>query len=130
MSVVRFMNPQALTSMYGGVPSFVGAEVLEVVFKQDGPSIFVRFMTKEKPLKKPSRWPSVYDVVHVQISFGAVEALSFSKWGRENIVLETSGFLLDGREGLRLNFENQCRLEFSYDWARVESINYGLIGEP
>ncbi|WP_410478593.1 Imm50 family immunity protein [Pseudomonas sp. zfem004] len=58
---------------------FVGAEVLEVIFKQDGPSIFVRFMTKEKPLRKLSRWPSLYDVVHVQISFGAVEGLIFSK---------------------------------------------------
>lgn len=130
MSVVRFMNPQALTAMYDGIPSFVGTEVLEVVFKQDGPSIFVRIMTKEKPLKKPSKWPGIYDVVHLQISFGAVEVLNFSKWGRDNIVLEASGYPLDGREGLRLNFENQCQLEFSYDWARVESINYGLIGNP
>ncbi|MEN5240362.1 MULTISPECIES: Imm50 family immunity protein [Pseudomonas] len=130
MSFVRFVNPQALTVIYDEVPSFVGAEVLEVIFKQDGPSIFVRFMTKEKPLRKPSRWPSLYDVVHMQISFGAVEGLSFSKWGRDNVVLEASGFLMDGREGLAFNFENHCRLEFSYDWARVESINYGLIGKP
>ncbi len=37
---------------------------------------------------------------------------------------------MDDRERLMLKFENECELEFSYDWARIESINYGLIGSP
>ncbi|WP_194790311.1 Imm50 family immunity protein [Pseudomonas sp. UFMG81] len=130
MSITRLMNPQALTAMYGGIPSFIGTEVLEISFTQDGPSVSVRFMTKEKPIKKPARWPNTYDVVHMQISFGTIEVSRFSKWGRSNLVLEISSQLMDDRERLMLKFENECELEFSYDWARIESINYGLIGSP
>lgn len=98
MSITRLINPQALTAMYGAIPSFVGAEVLEVVFNQDGPSIFVRFMIRGQPKKQPARWPDVYDVVYVQISFGAAEVLRFSRWGRSNIILEASNCLGDDRE--------------------------------
>ncbi|WP_200626898.1 Imm50 family immunity protein [Pseudomonas sp. LAM2023] len=130
MNITRFMNPQALTAMYGDIPSFVGAEALSVVFSQDGPSVFVKFMMKGKPLKKPARWPSVFDVVYVEISFGAAEIVGFSKWGRSNVVSEILACLMDGRELVKFIFENECCLEFSYDWACVEGINYGLIGSP
>lgn len=130
MGVIRLLNSQALTALYDGVPSFVGAEVLEVVFNPGGPSLSVRFMMAGKPENPPAKWPKTYDVVYVGVSFGAVAVLGFSGWGTSNVVSMLSTCSLQDREEVCVAFENGCQLRFSYDWGRVENISYGLMGSP
>ncbi|MFJ4346143.1 Imm50 family immunity protein [Pseudomonas sp. NPDC089401] len=122
------MNSQALTNLYGGLPSFEGAELIEIKFNRDGPAVEVRLIISEKPAKQPAKWPKNYDVVYISLSYGAVKDLSVSHWGTKNIIKKAICVSLQDREGLSVLLDNSCRLDFTYDWARVEEMTYGLIG--
>jgi hypothetical protein len=52
----RIMNPQALLGIFGRMPEFSGAELLDVQLRRDGPTLFLRIMTKEAVPIKPKRW--------------------------------------------------------------------------
>nr|WP_244115492.1 MULTISPECIES: Imm50 family immunity protein [Burkholderia cepacia complex] len=62
------MNPQAITSIYGEFPSFIGAELTEVRVARDEPRMSLRLVTEQKPIKRPARWPQDYDEVYMAMS--------------------------------------------------------------
>ena len=56
ISQVRIMNPQAFINIFGCVPNFGNSELMEVKIRRDGPSLFIRLLTKEMVKVKPKRW--------------------------------------------------------------------------
>lgn len=47
ISLQRITNHQALTAIFGEIPTFVHSEVLDVQLKRDGPTLSIRLLTKE-----------------------------------------------------------------------------------
>lgn len=81
----KFLNPQALTSIFGNIPLFEGAELLDIQLKRDGPILFMTLMTKEEVKIKPKRWDH-WDVVYIQLSFLTIRNLDIKGWGNDNII--------------------------------------------
>ena len=130
MNFSKVMNPQALTSMYEGVPNFLDSEISEVNFKRDEPRLSVKLITQNKPRKSPAKWPEKYDQVCVELSFIGSRCVSFSEWGHENVVCEMLFDVVDDFVTVTILCANKSRLKFTCDWVRVESVRYGLIGTP
>ena len=126
----RFMNPQALISIFGGVPELESSELLEMQLKRDGPTLFVRLMTKQSIQTKPKRWQDKWDVIYIEMSFIGIRDLSVDKWGTNNLV-NLFSIQTFGEEGLfELECNDQIRIKCRFDWVRVEGISPGLIGTP
>ena len=123
------MNPQALLSIFGKVPEFSGSELLDVQLRRDGPTLFLRIMTKEPVAIKPKRWDK-WDVIYVELSFFGLRNMIINGLGTENKINKFE--ITDGEEdgALQIVCQNQMEISCSFDWARVEQINPGLIGLP
>jgi len=130
MNFSKVMNPQALTSMYGGVPDFSGSEISEIYFKRDEPRLSVKLLAQNKPMSSPVKWPEKYDQVCIELSFIGSRCVSFSEWGHENVVCEMLFDVVSHVVAVTIRCANNSRLEFLCDWVRVESIRYGLMGTP
>ncbi|WP_407921118.1 immunity 50 family protein [Brevibacillus migulae] len=123
------MNPQALLSIFGKVPVFLGSELLDIQLRRDGPTLFLRIMTKEPVEIKPKRWDK-WDVIYVELSFIGIRDLAIDGLGTEN---QIRNFEVTNREedgALHIVCHNQMQISCSFDWARVEEISPGLIGSP
>ncbi len=130
MDVSKLMNPQALTNIFGTVPTFVNSELLDVQLKRDGPTLFIRLMTKQLVQKKPARWIDKWDVIYIEMSFFAIRDLAISGWKNNNLMTQFE-IKKTGDEGfLDIKCSNQAQIQCSFDWARVEQLNPGLIGAP
>lgn len=126
----KFLNPQALTSLYGGEVPLGGAEIIDVQLKRDEPRLVVKFMTGTKPLSCPDRWPKDYDVVYLSLSFIGVRGLSLTGWGHENIVDNFKLIDVDDSASVHVACQNEAAITFICDWVRIEGIVYGHIGRP
>ncbi|EKF36678.1 immunity 50 family protein [Bacillus xiamenensis] len=123
----KFMNPQAMTQIFGEIPQFKNAEIMNVDLNRDGPTLFIRLMTKDSVKNKPKRWRD-FDVVYVELSFIGVTDLKINHLGNNNII-DHFEISTTGDEGLlKINCKNQMQIETIFDWARVEQISPGLIG--
>lgn len=81
------MNSQAFTSIFGGMPSFNDSELLDVQLRRDGPTLFIRLLTKEIVKTKPKRWDK-WDVVYIEMSFFAIRNLTINGLGTNNQINE------------------------------------------
>ncbi|AOZ89806.1 hypothetical protein BK049_14575 [Bacillus xiamenensis] len=123
----KFMNPQAMSQIFGEIPQFKNAEIMNVDLNRDGPTLFIRLMTKDSVKNKPKRWRD-FDVVYVELSFIGVTDLKINHLGNNNII-DHFEISTTGDEGLlKINCKNQMQIETIFDWARVEQISPGLIG--
>lgn len=125
----KFMNPQALTSIFGNIPLLEGAELLDIQLKREEPILSVTLMTKEAVKSKPKRWDQ-WDVVYIQLSFLTIRNLEIKGWGKDNIIsrfeisgkTESNALIIKGVDGLQINT--------NFEWIKVERVIPGLIGSP
>ncbi|PRS75941.1 MULTISPECIES: immunity 50 family protein [Bacillus] len=123
----KFMNPQAMTQIFGEIPQFKNAEIMNVDLNRDGPTLFIRLMTKDSVKNKPKRWRD-FDVVYVELSFIGVTDLKINHLGNNNIIDHFEISTTENEGFLKINCKNQMQIETIFDWARVEQISPGLIG--
>ncbi|MEK5135050.1 immunity 50 family protein [Bacillus sp. FSL W8-0645] len=123
----KFMNPQAMTQIFGEIPQFKNAEIMNVDLNRDGPTLFIRLMTKDSVKNKPKRWGN-FDVVYVELSFIGVTDLKINHLGNNNIIDHFEISTTENEGLLKINCKNQMQIETIFDWARVEQISPGLIG--
>ncbi|OYN65580.1 immunity 50 family protein [Bacillus safensis] len=123
----KFMNPQAMTQIFGGIPHFKNAEIMNVDLNRDGPTLFIRLMTKDSVKNKPKRWGN-FDVVYVELSFIGVTDLKINHLGNNNIIDHFEISTTENGGFLKINCKNQMQIETIFDWTRVEQIVPGLIG--
>lgn len=76
----KFMNPQAIINIFGSMPNFTDAELMNVELNRDGPCLFVRLMTKEFVENKPKHWGK-WDVVYIEMYFIGVQDLLIKNLG-------------------------------------------------
>ncbi|MCY7617648.1 immunity 50 family protein [Bacillus pumilus] len=123
----KFMNPQAMTQIFGEIPQFKNAEIMNVDLNRDGPTLFIRLMTKDSVKNKPKRWGN-FDVVYVELSFIGVTDLKINHLGNNNIIDHFEISTTENEGLLKINCKNQMQIETIFDWARIEQISPGLIG--
>lgn len=123
----KFMNPQAMTQIFGEIPQFKNAEIMNVDLNRDGPTLFIRLMTKDSVKNTPKRWRD-FDVVYVELSFIGVTDLKINHLGNNNIIDHFEISTTENEGFLKINCKNQMQIETIFDWARVEQISPGLIG--
>ena len=125
----KLMNPQAFISIFGNIPSLNDSELLDVQLRRDGPTLFIRLLTREVIQTKPKRWDK-WDVVYVEMSFFGIRDLTIDGLGTTNQInqFEIKDMGEDGELEIKCN--NQMHIKCSFDWARVEQITSGLIGSP
>ncbi|MDM5163796.1 immunity 50 family protein [Bacillus altitudinis] len=123
----KFMNPQAMTQIFEEIPQFKNAEIMNVDLNRDGPTLFIRLMTKDSVKNKPKRWGN-FDVVYVELSFIGVTDLKINHLGNNNIINHFEISTTENEGLLKINCKNQMQIETIFDWARVEQISPGLIG--
>ncbi|MDS0794830.1 immunity 50 family protein [Burkholderia pseudomultivorans] len=129
MSLIqRIMNPQALTALYGSDVPLDGAEIVEVRLGRDEPRLSVRIMTARKPLSPPSRWPTDYDVVYLNLSFIGASDLSLEGWGRDNVIATFSSTVTDNGMSITIHCREGVSIALKCDWVRVEGVAYGYLG--
>ncbi|MGY2612974.1 MULTISPECIES: immunity 50 family protein [Bacillus] len=126
---LKILNPQALISIFGKVPKFEDAELLEVCLKRDGPTLVTQLMTKENVEHKPKRWNN-WDVIYVEISFFTIRNLTIESLGTENIIEHFEISTTSEGSLLKIKCKNQMIVETLFDWARIEGVTPGLIGLP
>ncbi|PFZ92697.1 immunity 50 family protein [Bacillus wiedmannii] len=126
---LKILNPQALISIFGKVPKFEDAELLEVCLKRDGPTLVTQLMTKENVEHKPKRW-NKWDVIYVEISFFTIRNLTIKSLGTENIIEHFEISTTSEGSLLKIKCKNQMIVETLFDWARIEGVTPGLIGLP
>ncbi|MBJ8081757.1 immunity 50 family protein [Bacillus cereus group sp. N14] len=126
---LKILNPQALISIFGKVPKFEDAELLEVCLKRDGPTLVTQLMTKENVEHKPKRWNN-RDVIYVEISFFTIRNLTIESLGTENIIEHFEISTTSEGSLLKIKCKNQMIVETLFDWARIEGVTPGLIGLP
>ncbi|OAK39266.1 immunity 50 family protein [Bacillus wiedmannii] len=126
---LKILNPQALISIFGKVPKFEDAELLEVCLKRDGPTLVTQLMTKENVEHKPKRWNN-WDVIYVEISFFTISNLTIENLGTENIIEHFEISTTSEGSLLKIKCKNQMIVETLFDWARIEGVTPGLIGLP
>lgn len=126
---LKILNPQALISIFGKVPKFEEAELLEVRLKRDGPTLVIQLMTKETVEHKPKRW-NKWDVIYVEISFFTIRNLTIESLGTENIIDYFEISTTSEGSLLKIKCKNQMIVESLFDWARIEGVTPGLIGLP
>ncbi|MGD6974200.1 immunity 50 family protein [Bacillus altitudinis] len=123
----KFMNPQAMTQIFGEIPQFKNAEIMNVDLNRDGPTLYIRLMTKDSVKNKPKRWGN-FDVVYVELSFIGVTDLKINHLGNNNIIDHFEISTTENEGLLKINCKNQMQIKTIFDWARVEQISPGLIG--
>ncbi|MEK4050507.1 immunity 50 family protein [Bacillus sp. FSL K6-2839] len=123
----KFMNLQAMTQIFGEIPQFKNAEIMNVDLNRDGPTLFIRLMTKDSVKNKPKRWGN-FDVVYVELSFIGVTDLKINHLGNNNIIDYFEISTTEDQGLLKINCKNQMQIETIFDWARIEQISPGLIG--
>lgn len=123
----KFMNPQAMTQIFEEIPQFKNAEIMNVDLNRDGPTLFIRLMTKDSVKNKPKRWGN-FDVVFVELSFIGVTDLKINHLGNNNIIDHFEISTTENEGLLKINCKNQIQIKTIFDWARVEQISPGLIG--
>lgn len=123
------MNPQALTSIFGAMPRFELAELLNVRIERDRPTLFIRLATNETIKNKPKRWGE-YDIVYIEMSFLGIRSLKINSFGTYNTIKKFK--IEDGKEeaSIELCCHNEVSINGFFDWARIETITPGLIGRP
>ncbi|HDR3492952.1 TPA: immunity 50 family protein [Bacillus wiedmannii] len=126
---LKILNPEALISIFGKVPKFEDAELLEVCLKRDGPTLVTQLMTKENVEHKPKRWNN-WDVIYVEISFFTIRNLTIESLGTENIIEHFEISTTSEGSLLKIKCKNQMIVETLFDWARTEGVTPGLIGLP
>ncbi|WP_075310912.1 immunity 50 family protein [Bacillus wiedmannii] len=126
---LKILNPQALISIFGKVPKFEDAELLEVCLKRDGPTLVTQLMTKENVEHKPKRWNN-WDVIYVEISFFTIRNLTIESLGTENIIEHFEISTTSEGSLLKIKCKNQMIVETLFDWVRIEGVTPGLIGLP
>lgn len=100
---------------------------MNVDLNRDGPTLFIRLMTKDSVKNKPKRWGN-FDVVYVELSFIGVTDLKINHLGNNNIIDHFEISTTENEGFLKINCKNQMQIETIFDWARVEQISPGLIG--
>ena len=130
MDFLKLLNPQALLGVFGKVPEFVNSELMEVQLKRDGPTLFVRLMTNLVVKKRPARWMDKWDVIYIEMSFFGVGNMSISGWGDSNLIGQFEIVERGSEVFLNLRCGSQTQIRCSYDWAKVERVEPGLIGTP
>ena len=126
---LKILNPQTLISIFGKVPKFEEAELLEVCLKRDGPTLVIQLMTNENVEHKPKRWNKL-DVIYVEISFFTIQNLIIENLGTENIIEHFEISTMSEGSLLKIKCKNQMIVESLFDWARIEGVTPGLIGLP
>ncbi|EOP09773.1 MULTISPECIES: immunity 50 family protein [Bacillus] len=126
---LKILNPQTLISIFGKVPKFEEAELLEVCLKRDGPTLVIQLMTNENVEHKPKRW-NKWDVIYVEISFFTIQNLIIENLGTENIIEHFEISTMSEGSLLKIKCKNQMIVESLFDWARIEGVTPGLIGLP
>ena len=58
----RIMNYQALTSIFGSIPNFIGSELMEIRIKSFKRTMVIQLMTTQLIQNKPKRWDK-WDVI-------------------------------------------------------------------
>lgn len=126
---LKILNPQALISIFGRIPKFEEAELLDVRLKRDGPTLIIQLMTKETVEHKPKRW-NKWDVIYVEISFFTIRNLTIESLGTENIIDYFEISTTSEGSLLKIKCKNQMIVESLFDWAKIEGVTPGLIGLP
>ncbi|MBU8788364.1 MULTISPECIES: immunity 50 family protein [Bacillus] len=124
ISQAKFMNPQAMTNIFGDMPEFTGSELMSVELRRDGPCLLIRLMTEEKVENKPKRWDK-WDVIYIDMSFIGVRHLNIKDIGTDNIINQ---FEIDETaNSLKIKCLNQMQIECIFEWERIDRISPGLL---
>ena len=121
------MNPQALEGIFGGVPDFIGSELMDVRLKSFERTIVLQLMTNQPIQNKPERWDKV-DVVYVDMSLFDVRNLIISGDISSNSITQFDMSKEETAGILEIRCNNQMQIKCLLDWARVEKVTPGLIG--
>ncbi|KMM59024.1 hypothetical protein ACH95_12710 [Bacillus glycinifermentans] len=122
----KFMNPQAMTNIFGGMPQFTGSELMNVELRRDGPCLLIRFMTKEKVENQPKRWDK-WDVIYIEMSFIGVRNLNIKDIGTDNIINQFEIDEAEEANSFKIKCLNQMQIECIFEWARIDRITPGLL---
>lgn len=126
----RFLNPQALLSLYGEFPSLIDSEIIEFLLKRDEPRVSMKIMIKSKPKKAPARWSKNYDIVYLGISFIGAKRIITSGWGHTNIVNQFDAKNSDDLVSVHISCEKDISISFDCDWISIDSLTPGKTGSP
>ncbi|UAC48797.1 immunity 50 family protein [Bacillus aquiflavi] len=125
----KFLNPQALTNIFGKIPTFEKAELLDIQLNRDGPILSMRLMTKDQVKIKPKRW-NKWDVVYIELFFFSIRNLEISRFGTNNLINEFIVIDKCGDGLLEIKCDNQLQIKAIFDWGKVEKVTPGLLGLP
>lgn len=129
INIDKIMNSQALTSIFGCVPDFIGSELMDIRIRSFKRTIVIQLMTTQPVQNKPKRWGK-WDVVYIEISLFDIRNLALNGDISSNSIIQFD-LKESGKEGLlQIRCNNQMNIKCSFDWARVEQITPGLIGSP
>lgn len=96
-------NPQALVSIFGHFPNFIGEQITTLLLHQDGPTIDMIVDLAQTPKSPPKRWKEKFNGVSVELSFFGVESLSLTNWSNINIIKD---FSVEMEEVSGINWKN------------------------
>lgn len=123
----KMMNPQALISIFGCVPDFIGSELMDIRIKSFTRTIIIQLMTTQSVQNKPEKWDK-WDVIYVEISLFDIRNLVINGDIMTNSINKFD-IKETGKEGyLDIECNSELSINAKFDWARVEKITPGLIG--
>lgn len=124
----KLLNPNALTSVFGTIPDLTLSDLLEIQLKRDGPTLFVRLMTRQFIKVPPKRWPDKWDVIYLEMSFFGIHALQINNWLNNNVINFFEIVDENGSGFLKIVCDNNSQISCNFDWCKIENIRPGLIG--
>lgn len=123
----KIMNPQALTSIFGCIPDFVGSELIDIKIRSFKRTIIIQLMTTQPVKNKPKRWDK-WDVIYIEISLFDIRNLAINGDISSNSIIYFELVETEDEGSLEIKCDNQMQIKCSFDWARVEQVTSGLIG--
>lgn len=129
INIGKIINSQALTSVFGCVPDFIGSELMDIRIRSFQRTIVIHLMTTQTVKNTPKRWGK-FDVVYVEISLFDIRNLLVNGDISSNSIIQFDLKDLQNDGLLEIKCDNRMQVKCSFDWARVEEIIPGLIGQP
>ncbi len=123
----KIMNPQALSSIFGCIPDFIGSELMDIQIRTFKRTIIIQLMTTQAVENKPKRWDK-WDVVYIEMSLFDIRNLNIIGDISTNSIVQFDLKQAENEGVLEIKCNNQMEVKCSFDWARVEQVTPGLIG--
>jgi hypothetical protein len=122
----NILNPQALTSLYGEFPSFIGGFIHFVKLARDDPRISINIQLDKLPERRPAKWGSACNSVYIELSFIGVSSLKINDWHGSNVIKNFSIKESGSHASVYIDAEDKTEISFLCEWIRVERVTAGI----